>query len=1006
MAGGLLGTWIVLRGLAFYAHAVGTAAFPGLVLADGLGFAAAARRAGATAALFAVAVGARAPRGRARPLRRLTALVLVGALAVGVILASDVFHSGRQVETLLFGSLLSIDGGDLAFAARQRGVVARRPRSCSARAGWPPGFDPRRRARARRCARRLPDLAPARARRARGRRRAVGARRAAGHGAARRPGRHDAAVCRAPRAVAARHRRARRRRGRRRPVAVGARPTRRRARRSPCSPARVFARRRRWRASLGRVAAGRAAAAVGALALLAGGCGERLGAPRAARSRSSRPRPSSATSPATSAATRVDVHQILQPNTDPHDYEPRPERRRGETAGADVVLAQRRRASTTGWTRSSTQAGGDPRVVDLGASVPVKLAGESAGAEASRYDPHWWHDPRNAQAAVAPIRDALTAADPGAGDVYARNAARLPGRGCARSTAASPAACAACRRRSASSSPTTTPSATSRAATASRSSARDPLADAPRPSRRRATSPGSRASSERERVQGGLPRELGQRQARPGDRARRPARRPTTSSTATRSGPRGSSGATYLTMERANADAMVRGFTGGSAGMPDRRDLSDADRSCARRAGRRLRRGAGARGRHRSPLHAGRARRRAGPQRRRQDDAVPRAARRARAAWPGRCGAPARFARRAADRALAARLPGQRARRRADGHVSTLPWWRRPGRARAPRARAAALERGRAGASRPTRPSATCPAASASACWSRARWCRTRACCCSTSRSPASTRRAPSGSRRCSTTLAARGPRRADRHPRRRPGARRGTACCASTAARSPSGRPRPRCTRDVLEATYGGEIVELPGGELRGGRCRPTITTDARRAAHAHRSVGRADRAARAARGRAARRRAAARWAAGSSSTGSPTAPSRWPTGCSPAWSSRRCSGIPLLLGGAGGPARRGAGDRARRPACRPSAATPRWRSWSPRCSALGVLLALSPDSPPGLQSLLFGDVLGVTDADLVAGRRAGRASSSRALAAAARAPAGRRLRPPQRAGRSACAR
>ena len=37
---GLLGTWIVMRGLAFFSHAVGTAAFPGLVLADGLGFAA------------------------------------------------------------------------------------------------------------------------------------------------------------------------------------------------------------------------------------------------------------------------------------------------------------------------------------------------------------------------------------------------------------------------------------------------------------------------------------------------------------------------------------------------------------------------------------------------------------------------------------------------------------------------------------------------------------------------------------------------------------------------------------------------------------------------------------------------------------------------------------------------------------------------------------------------------------------------------------------------------
>ena len=33
-----------------------------------------------------------------------------------------------------------------------------------------------------------------------------------------------------------------------------------------------------------------------------------------------------------------------------------------------------------------------------------------------------------------------------------------------------------------------------------------------------------------------------------------------------------------------------------------------------------------------------------------------------------------------------------------------------------------------------------------------------------------------------------------------------------------------------------------------------------------------------------------------------------------------------------------------------------------------LGALLALSPASPPGLQSILFGDVLGASDADLAA--------------------------------------
>ena len=61
--------------------------------------------------------------------------------------------------------------------------------------------------------------------------------------------------------------------------------------------------------------------------------------------------------------------------------------------------------------------------------------------------------------------------------------------------------------------------------------------------------------------------------------------------------------------------------------------------------------------------------------------------------------------------------------------------------------------------------------------------------CCSTSPSPAWTRqrRAPRGAARAAGR---RGPRAADRHPRRRPGARAGTACCASTAARSPSARP------------------------------------------------------------------------------------------------------------------------------------------------------------------------------------------------------------------------
>src|SRR5437764_573148 len=123
VAAGLLGTWIVLRGLAFFAHAAGTAAFPGLVLADGLGFGA-PLGAFATALLFAGGVSRLAggapvqtPGARRGGYDSVTALVLVGCLALGVILASDVFHSGSGLQGLLFGSDLLVDGGDLVRAA-------------------------------------------------------------------------------------------------------------------------------------------------------------------------------------------------------------------------------------------------------------------------------------------------------------------------------------------------------------------------------------------------------------------------------------------------------------------------------------------------------------------------------------------------------------------------------------------------------------------------------------------------------------------------------------------------------------------------------------------------------------------------------------------------------------------------------------------------------------------------------------------------------------------------
>jgi ABC-type Zn uptake system ZnuABC Zn-binding protein ZnuA len=67
-------------------------------------------------------------------------------------------------------------------------------------------------------------------------------------------------------------------------------------------------------------------------------------------------------------------------------------------------------------------AGGSPQVVDLGQKVPVKLPGETSGPEASRYDPHWWHDPVNAEEAVGRIRDVLDAKDPDHASTFDANA--------------------------------------------------------------------------------------------------------------------------------------------------------------------------------------------------------------------------------------------------------------------------------------------------------------------------------------------------------------------------------------------------------------------------------------------------------------------------------------------------------------------------------------------------------------------------------------------------------
>jgi zinc/manganese transport system substrate-binding protein len=559
VAGGLIGTWIVLRGLAFYAHAVGTAAFPGLVLADGLGFAA-VLGAGATAALVAVAVGLLARREGARDrYDSLTALVLVAALAVGVILASDVFHSGGSVETLLFGSLLLVDSGDYVFAAVSAAIVLVGGVVLEQR--WlATGFDP-------------------------GSARALGARSAL----------PDIVLL----ALVAL-------------VAVAALSTLGALLATallvvPAATTRLLCSRLRpWQAATVALVAVEGIAGLWlsvqvnappgpAIAVLAGGVFAVVAAARVLGARRSAVVAVAAAAVALLAACGTDIGdagpgqakvvatttqlgdfaravggerakvvQVLQPNTDPHDYEPRPSDVR-ETADADVVLLSGDELDH--WMGQVIEsAGGDPAIVDLGAHEPVKLPGESEGPEASRYDPHWWHDPRNAQAAVIAIRDALTKANTSARDVYARNADAYLAK-----LRALDRGIAACMDRVPPSQRKLVTDHDAFGYFAHRYGITVVGAVIPSQTTQAQPSAGDVARLTRVIRREGVKAVFPESSVNP-KLARAIARQ--TGATSDHElygdtlGPKGSSGATYLTMERANADAMVRGFTGGARGCP------------------------------------------------------------------------------------------------------------------------------------------------------------------------------------------------------------------------------------------------------------------------------------------------------------------------------------------------------------------------------------------------------------------------------------------------------
>jgi ABC-type Mn2+/Zn2+ transport system permease subunit len=136
--GGVLGSWIVLRRLAFFTHGVGTAAFPGLVVAGPWGIAPQVAALGA-GLLYAGGVE-RLTRTRRVAQDAATGLLLVGALALGVVLASDVFDSPAGIDRLLFGSVIGLSDLDLWLTAAA--VVAVLALDAALRRAWlVGGFD-------------------------------------------------------------------------------------------------------------------------------------------------------------------------------------------------------------------------------------------------------------------------------------------------------------------------------------------------------------------------------------------------------------------------------------------------------------------------------------------------------------------------------------------------------------------------------------------------------------------------------------------------------------------------------------------------------------------------------------------------------------------------------------------------------------------------------------------------------------------------------------------------
>nr|WP_314843421.1 zinc ABC transporter permease AztB [uncultured Microbacterium sp.] len=121
---GVIGTWVVIRGMAFLGEALAHGMLPGVALATVLGLPVLA---GGALSAVAMSIGIGALQRRARlSYDTSIGLLFVSMLALGVIIISHSGSFATDATAILFGDILAIDQGDLILlsGAMALGVTA------------------------------------------------------------------------------------------------------------------------------------------------------------------------------------------------------------------------------------------------------------------------------------------------------------------------------------------------------------------------------------------------------------------------------------------------------------------------------------------------------------------------------------------------------------------------------------------------------------------------------------------------------------------------------------------------------------------------------------------------------------------------------------------------------------------------------------------------------------------------------------------------------------------